>query len=528
MLRRATVRLIRMGLFCGAAVIALAANPCLPCHPRHVTGYEKTAMARSLSRPVHVQEGAFTHKLSGTRFTTKTARDTIQITVSRDGLTATYPVDYVVGSGSHAYGYLSRVGDYLFQAPISYYVQRAVWDMAPGYESDPAPDFGRPVTAECLECHSGQPRAVAGTLNRYERPPFSSDTILCDRCHGNPGEHLRNPGRQNIVNPARLSTRARDSICEQCHLSGESRVLNPGRQWSDFRPGQELEDVFSVYVRATSNATSDPSIKVISHVEQLALSACARRSRGNLWCGTCHDPHNQPEQPVKYYRERCLACHGEKLLKTHVKPADNCIACHMPGRKAKDGAHTVFTDHRIARAPVTGSQESAPVAKLIAWHEPRGALALRNLGLANIDIGERERSAELLDEGARQVVEAMKTLPPDPVMLTKVGLVLVRKGEGTDAAEVLEYAVQLDPGRAGSHVNLGNAYKESGLAEKAIAEFERAIELDPSLESAYRSLAEIYSRAGNADGVRKTFERYLKFMPNSMTARKALLGSTSR
>ena len=200
----------------------------------------------------------------------------------------------------------------------------------------------------------------------------------------------------------------------------------------------------------------------------------------------------------------------------------------MPGRKAKDGAHTVFTDHRIARAPVTGSQESAPVAKLIAWHEPRGTLALRNLGLANIDIGERERSAELLDEGARQVVEAMKTLPPDPVMLTKVGLVLVRKGEGTDAAEVLEYAVQLDPGRAGSHVNLGNAYKESGLAEKAIAEFERAIELDPSLESAYRSLAEIYSRAGNADGVRKTFERYLKFMPNSMTARKALLGSTSR
>jgi tetratricopeptide (TPR) repeat protein len=61
-----------------------------------------------------------------------------------------------------------------------------------------------------------------------------------------------------------------------------------------------------------------------------------------------------------------------------------------------------------------------------------------------------------------------------------------------------------------------------------VAEFERAIELDPSLESAYRSLAEIYSRAGNADGVRKTFERYLKFMPNSMTARKALLGSTSR
>jgi len=77
-------------------------------------------------------------------------------------------------------------------------------------------------------------------------------------------------------------------------------------------------------------------------------------------------------------------------------------------------------------------------------------------------------------------------------------------------------------------VNLGNAYKQAGLADKAIAEFERAIDLDPSLESAYRSLGEIYLRASNAEGVRKTFERYLKFMPNSMTARKALLGSTSR
>jgi tetratricopeptide (TPR) repeat protein len=201
----------------------------------------------------------------------------------------------------------------------------------------------------------------------------------------------------------------------------------------------------------------------------------------------------------------------------------------MPSRKAKDGAHTVFRDHRIARVPVAGSQESASVAKLIAWHEPRAAaLALRNLGLANIDIGERERSAELLDEGARQVVEAMKSLPPDPVMLTKVGLVLLRSGGTSDATEVLEYALQLDPGRAGSHVNLGNAYKQAGLADKAIAEFERAIDLDPSLESAYLSLGEIYSRASNAEGVRKTSERYLKFMPNSMTARKVLLGSTSR
>jgi hypothetical protein len=525
MLQSWAAKLIQMGLFWGAAVIAQAASPCLPCHSRQVAGYEKTAMAHSLSATVQAPAGSFTHELSGTKFIIGPGAGAVRITITRDGLSATYPVHFVVGSGAHAYGYLSRVGDYLFQAPISYYTQRATWDMAPGYEADPAPDFGRPVSAECLECHAGRSRHVASTLNRYKSPPFSSETISCDRCHGDSTEHVRRPGRQNIVNPARLPARARDSICEQCHLSGEARVLNPGRQWSDFQPGQELEEVFSVYVREIPHGEPDASIKVISHVEQLALSRCARESGGKLWCATCHDAHNQPEQSVKHYRDRCLACHGEKLLKTHSEPSADCIACHMSRRHAKDGAHTMFTDHRIVRAPAAGSQQSAPVTKLVAWHEPRGALALRNLGLANIDVGERGRSAELVDEGARQVVEAMKSLPPDPVMLTKVGLALLRKSEASDATEVLELALQVDPDRAGSHVNLGTAYKESGLDDKAAAEFERAIELDPSLESAYRSLAEIHSRANNAEGVRKTLERYLKFMPNSITARKALLGA---
>lgn len=164
-----------------------------------------------------------------------------------------------------------------------------------------------------------------------------------------------------------------------------------------------------------------------------------------------------------------------------------------------------------------------PVAKLVAWRAPAGALALRNLGLANIEIGERDHSAEHMDEGARYVVEAMKSLPPDPVMLTKVGLVFLRKGETSDAIEIFEYTVSLDPNRAGSHANLGNAYKEAGQTDKAVRELERAIQLDPSLETAYRSLGEVFAKAKDADGVRSAYKRYLQFMPESIAARKALI-----
>src|SRR6266508_677146 len=113
MLRFRAVWLIRTVFLCGAAVNALAVSPCLPCHTRQVTGFEKTPMAHSLSRSVHTPDGRFTHRLSGTKFIINPAGDTLQITMSRDGVSVTNAAAYVIGSGSHAYGFLTRVGSYL-------------------------------------------------------------------------------------------------------------------------------------------------------------------------------------------------------------------------------------------------------------------------------------------------------------------------------------------------------------------------------------------------------------------------------
>ena len=123
----------------------------------------------------------------------------------------------------------------------------------------------------------------------------------------------RHPVRP-IINPRKLSFRARDSICEQCHLSGVARIPNPGNQINDFRPGEELEDIFSVYLYESSR---DPSranpLTVISQAQQLALSTCAQQSHGKLWCGSCHDPHEKPANPDVYFRARCLSCHGSDI-----------------------------------------------------------------------------------------------------------------------------------------------------------------------------------------------------------------------
>src|SRR3954468_12358938 len=94
----------------GTTISASTENPCQKCHAAQVSGYVRSAMARSLSRSVGPQQGSFVHKLSGTKVTITPAGKTIQITMARAGASGSLPVEYVIGSGTHAYGYLLRKG----------------------------------------------------------------------------------------------------------------------------------------------------------------------------------------------------------------------------------------------------------------------------------------------------------------------------------------------------------------------------------------------------------------------------------
>ena len=114
-------------------------------------------------------------------------------------------------------------------------------------------------------------------------------------------------------------------------------------------------------------------------------------SNGQLWCGTCHDPHNKPLEPVQFYRSKCLSCHTRNFSASHPAKDSNCIGCHMPRRDAKDGGHTAFTDHRIQRRPEP--QPDLPAdTDIAAWREPAPDLQKRNLGIAYINAGMERRS----------------------------------------------------------------------------------------------------------------------------------------
>jgi tetratricopeptide (TPR) repeat protein len=462
-------------------------------------------MARSLRRAGKEADGAFAAGPS-TRFTIHADSQGTWQRMERAGEVSVYRAAFVIGSGRHASGFLIQIGDHLFQSPVCYYTNRRAYDLAPGYERIADPDFTRPVGEECVLCHSGRPMNVPGTRNQYTPPTFAEESISCERCHGESREHLRRPVPGSIVNPARLEPAARDSICEQCHLAGVTRILNPGRNFADFHPGQKLEDVFTVYTRPGRRA-----FKVISHVEQLAQSECARNSQGKLWCGTCHDPHPQVTFTSQTYSARCQTCHRGRLTMSHPAGA-NCIGCHMPRRQAEDGGHTVFTDHRITRRPEPEGQASQ-TEDLVAWRNPGQALEARNLALAYVNAGISGRSPAQIVRGYRMLTEVERTAPDDIGVLQGIGRALLLGKQPVEALKAFERVLQLVPKSATSEEDVGTALLESGQAEKAAAHLEQALALDPLLLSAATSLEEAYRKQGDpqkADDLRDRIRRTLQ------------------
>ena len=465
---------------------------CVDCHQNEVQGYQQSAMAHSLSEAAPEPDGSFEHVLSKTKFSIRSDQSGMVQRFERGDEHSEQRVAYVIGSGAHAFGYLVRIGDHLFQSPLSYYTNRRLWDVAPGYEESRHPDFSRPVTLECLVCHAGRPEPVADTLNRYQTPAFRAESISCDRCHG-PGEaHAKNPVPGSILNPAKLRGAPRDSICEQCHLAGEVRIPNPGKRIADFQPGRGLEDTYTVYV---ANQPAGKTIKVVSHVEQLALSACARNSGGQLWCGSCHNPHRRPADPAVYFRERCLGCHAATLEKAHAAPGRDCIACHMPRLAARDGGHTVFTDHRIARRPEPENAAVGP-EDLTAWREPDPGLRQRNLALALVAVGFENGAAQQVIRGYRMLNQVEKEYPDDPDVLTSLGNVLLRGKQPGEALRRFEKVLVLRPAYAPYEVNAAAALIAAGRTAEAQRHLEKALQLDPLLAQAVELLSGLYRDAG--------------------------------
>ena len=347
---------------------------CASCHADVYEKFTKTAMGRSMSpasdvaqvkkapAPVTIHDEKFNRYFQVFRRDSGLYQSEYEL--GPDGSEVfrnTQKVEYAIGSGANGVSYIVRQGEYLLQAPLSYYSKSRSWALSPGYELGDY-GFSRTIPAGCIVCHSGLARPVPNRYGVYRDPPFRELSIGCENCHG-PGQlHVEErtkgaplSGRPDttIVNPANLSGWLADNICMNCHQGGDTRVLQPGRDFYDFRPGTALDRTVAIFALPLSR-DSPPASPLLEHYSLMVLSKCYRSSAGRMSCLTCHDPHAQPgSDAASYYRKRCLGCHTETscslplVARRRKAPPDDCAGCHMPKQSLTLISHSALTNHRI-------------------------------------------------------------------------------------------------------------------------------------------------------------------------------------
>ena len=422
-------------------------------------------------------------------------------------------VSFVVGSGRRGRGYLIQRDGLLFQSPLTWYSHGNRWDLAPGYAPENHPRFSRRIGDGCLYCHAGRMHKEGTALDRYEENVFAELSIGCERCHG-PGErHVQIQSDSGaaeaddpIVNPATLSISQRESVCNQCHLLGRSVIPRSGRGFFDFRPGDELEDIF-VILSEEIDKELHGTLRAVNQVEQMRASECYQASQGKLGCISCHDAHSAPtaEQRAEHYRQRCLTCHEDDgcsvdLTSRLEPPANNsCIHCHMPARAASDVPHTSLTDHRVLRNarqedPETEQGNDSQVALTVFDH------ADKRLPLAEI---ERARGIALMTRAWDRTDDHLAAEGLSHLLRTVDGEINERLSTIDDLPLLAEFAA--------GYLLLNNH-------DMAEACWRRMLKLNPNSETAWMGIAKVAEERQDLGLLGQCLDKVLELNPTSEQA----------
>lgn len=446
-------------------------------------------------------------------------------------------ISYIVGSGHHTNSHFIQENGFVFQAPITFYTQKGQWDLPPGFENGNNSGFERKIGLECMSCHNALPQLISGSENQYRELPHGID---CERCHG-PGElHVNEKSKgiivdvskqpdYTIVNPAKLSWKRQIDVCQRCHLQGDA-VLKPGKNFTDFKPGMKLSDVFDQF---SPEYEGSDDIVMAAHAERFQRSKCFISSvKGNLedekakvgfTCISCHNPHVSVRQTnTDVFNTKCRSCHSTQTQKQCSESAlkisaasSNCVKCHMPASGTADIPHVSVHDHYIRKPekvkPVQGKLKGL---KCVTNANPDAA----TLTEAYVSYYEKFDANPLFLQLAAQKSSELNTSNTEHLKIL-IHLHYIN----SDYAKLIELADDLTAPDAWSAYRIGKAYERLKRYDEADVWMDKAIALQPKNLDFLLQKASMLVKNSQFKKAQPVVEKYLKLYSKSAEA-WALMG----
>ena len=347
--------------------------PCADCHPELVDSWAQTPMGRSFAPAAAFPDtpASAVHPDSRLSYAVDARGRFRALETERQAA-------YAVGSGTHARTWIWRDGPGLFELPLTWFSDGR-WALSPGFADGADPGFRRRVEPGCLTCHADLPEHT---------------TIGCGRCHD---------ARDHAAGAEAPPPKVPLDACRFCHLDGAARVLRFEREWTDFAPGQPLEQTVAVFVRR--DATD--GVSVSSHAGRLARSRCGG---GRHTCTACHDPH----RPAADRSAPCRDCHAQGQA-CRGPATEDCAGCHLAPTPAHDVPHVETTDHFIQVRPIATPRPATNDSPLL-WvahpdAEPAGADHRILLGRAYVEVWRNDRQPADAARAAKHLEAGLADAP---------------------------------------------------------------------------------------------------------------------
>lgn len=232
-------------------------------------------------------------------------------------------------------------------------------------------------SAACLDCHQESADNLKGSVHQLTAVGDKATRMAvgCVGCHSGWQDHLNEPSKDNISNPADLPLAKQAEICSGCHMNGHQASMLTTDPHG--RAQLMCTTCHTMHGNEAQGLVKDDKQNFCGTCHTGVMAQFKSRSAhplttSNIRCASCHFPDDRNDAMLARGIDwTCQNCHSEysgphafehSVTQTHLFNGGGCTECHNPHGSPNDRllaqpgngvclqCHSVPSGHRTAHS----------------------------------------------------------------------------------------------------------------------------------------------------------------------------------